>query len=826
MNTRAKLKQALSLCEKALERKPNERTAFLSERCGDDAELRRVVDSILVAIEGSDSFLDWPSDSRQRSMTGLHVGDFRVLERIAEGGMGTVYAGERADETFPQKVAIKFVHQQLLTNETIRRFDVERAILGGLRHPYIAQLIDGGTTADGLPYLIMEFVDGVPIDVYCDAEKLTLNERLKLTQKIALAVQAAHQNLIVHRDLKPSNVLVVADGIPKLLDFGIAKLVDPAAEVRGNTTVFGRQALTPDFASPEQILEGRVTTASDVYSLGILTYQLLTGSRPYSIDSTNIRGMIEFFESNTIAPMRQTLQHLDSNARDEVAKARSVSPDRMIRSVSNDLENIVAKALCADPRIRYASVHEFSEDIERYLNNRPIAARKSSVAYRASKFVARNKLGVAATSIAVVAVLTGMGVSLWQANNAQAQLVRAEAVSRYLSDILVSPSPNWDAAIQTGAEATISDVLLAAETQLDDDLLEYPEIRIELYHKIGEALSRMEDHDAAVRIMDKALLIAESEIPPQSEQLAISLYRHAYAQDNWGNHEAAIANYDAALALLQSLSSEPSVMKLYVLHDMAFAYRRIKRYQRALELQEEAVSDSHKLFGEGLLPIHTNGYNSLGVYQFDLGMLDEAERSFMVGLEAHELYADTTKMAGAFLDTWMSRIRVTQLDSEGALYYIESAVDRLTEVYGKNHREVRHRIALLSQQHVALGDLVSARDALQVFEDADPAIFDDASIWIYYSAAAAIALAEGDYELAVAHALKALTPEALDQMNILEEIELRLVLARAFAADDELSNASREFAAAASIAEAWLGPDAVYSKYVRSGSGEFLPASD
>lgn len=441
----AKSRNVLELCDQALSLDATARQDYLKEVCGDDIALRASVDSVLIAIEGAGGFLDVEAatpESRE-ALLGRVIGPYTVLEPLGEGGMGTVYKAERRVEDFLQTVAIKFVHGHMLARELIRRFEAERKILAGLSHPYIAALIDGGTTTDGIPYLVMEYVDGEPIDDYCNSRQLGLHARIKLLQKIATAVQAAHQNLIVHRDLKPSNVLITADGIPKLLDFGIAKLLPDgdALERDGNTTVFGRQALTPDYASPEQILENQVTTVSDVYSLGVLAYQLLAGERPYHLETLTQRGIISEVESLSVPKPSTRLGLIASpELRESIVNQRATSAIKLRRMLAGDLDTVLLCALQREPERRYASAAEFSADLQRYLDGQPINARPDSAGYRLQRFIGRNKLPVAAAGLVVLTLIGGLSATFMaylDAERARADAARRFSQVRELSNTLM-----------------------------------------------------------------------------------------------------------------------------------------------------------------------------------------------------------------------------------------------------------------------------------------------------------------------------------------------------------------------------------------------------
>jgi serine/threonine protein kinase len=330
-------------------------------------------------------------------LSGIPVGPYRLIREIGSGGMGTVFLAVRNDDAFQRRVAIKVLRRGMDTDAIVRRFRHERQILASLQHPYIAGLLDGGSTSDGLPYFAMEYVQGQNISDFCEARTLDTTARLELFRKVCAAVQYAHQNLIIHRDIKPANVLVTSDGTPKLLDFGIAKLVNP--EVGGQTlapTAAGLQLMTPDYASPEQVRGETVTTATDVYSLGVLLYELLTGRRPYELTSRSLADVAHVIcHAEPERPSTAVTQ--------PVRGATSPHTDRLRRRLAGDLDNIALKALSKEPDRRYASVDQFSEDVRRHLAGLPVIARKDTVGYRAAKFVRRNK-GVVAAGAATLIV--------------------------------------------------------------------------------------------------------------------------------------------------------------------------------------------------------------------------------------------------------------------------------------------------------------------------------------------------------------------------------------------------------------------------------------
>ncbi|MGI8432245.1 MAG: protein kinase domain-containing protein [Chthoniobacterales bacterium] len=395
-----------------------ERTAYLETQCGDDPELRREVEALVEADALTDDFTEQiesavptslPEEEGGEPMVGQQFGAYRVIREIGRGGLGTVYLAERADDEYRKEVALKLVRRGLDTEDILRRFRHERQILAQLDHPNIARLIDGGTTEEGLPYFVMEYVHGVALTQNCEREQLGTSERLNLFRKVCAAVSYAHQNLVIHRDIKPSNILVTAEGTPKLLDFGIAKILT-SEEDAFTQTLPALRVMTPEYASPEQIKGGMITTSSDVYSLGVLLYELLTGQKPYRLASHSA-------EEISRAITEQEPERPSTAAARPSAKQRSAIKNQ--QSLKGDLDNIVLMALRKEPERRYATVERFSEDIRRQLNGLPVSAHKDAFQYRTAKFVRRNKIGVTAALLVLLAVLGGIMATLWQAGVAQ-----------------------------------------------------------------------------------------------------------------------------------------------------------------------------------------------------------------------------------------------------------------------------------------------------------------------------------------------------------------------------------------------------------------------
>jgi tetratricopeptide (TPR) repeat protein/predicted Ser/Thr protein kinase len=398
---------------------PGKRDPFLNGACGGDEQLRREIEALLESDRAADGFIVDPparlladafGGSPDLSEAGRIIGQYKVRQRIGSGGMGAVYLAERADQQFQMEVAIKLIKRGMDTDSVIRRFQHERQILASLEHPNIARLLDGGTTDDGLPYFVMEYIKGERIDDYAERQSLSITARLELFRQVCGAVSYAHQNLVVHRDLKPSNVLVTPEGVPKLLDFGIAKIVQAGDGAEGLPTITAMPAMTPEYASPEQIEGTHATTLSDVYSLGSVLYQLLTGHPPYRLHN---RSPQEIAKAITTTQLEKPS-----------ARATRAEDGRRLRG---DLDNIILMAMRRDTARRYPSVEQFSEDIRRHLTGRPVMARADTLSYRAGKFLQRNKVGVAAAALLLFTLVGGIVATSRQAQRATVQEHRARA---------------------------------------------------------------------------------------------------------------------------------------------------------------------------------------------------------------------------------------------------------------------------------------------------------------------------------------------------------------------------------------------------------------
>ena len=437
--------QVREVVDAVLDLPPDQRSPYLDQACPLPA-VRRYVESLVVSYEQMGEFLGEPAlvshaeamaQSVADSWKGRRVGPYQVTEEIGEGGMGSVYRAIRVDDQYKKQVAIKVVRSGFDTRFALNRFKAERQILANLEHPNIARMLEGGSTEDGQPYFVMEYIQGQPLDQYCDNHKLTITERLRLFRTICSAVQYAHQNLVIHRDIKPNNILVNAEGVPKLLDFGIAKILTPDSTTSpAAQTMTMVQLLTPEYASPEQLLDESITTASDIYSLGVVLYELLTGNRPYRFTTRkpdDIARVVAEREpekpSASVVRMEESTGTASGSVLptpEDVSRTREGSPEKLRRRLSGDLDNIVLMALRKEPQRRYASVEQFSEDIRRHLDGLPVVARTDTFVYRSSKFLKRHTAGVTTAVLVALSLTVGLAFALREAQIARQQRVRAE----------------------------------------------------------------------------------------------------------------------------------------------------------------------------------------------------------------------------------------------------------------------------------------------------------------------------------------------------------------------------------------------------------------
>lgn len=603
-----------ALLERALEVEPEARGAFVRATAPNDPELIEAVLDLALVDSTSDpgwtpgehvlraAVLDRPDMEMDapESLLGARVGAYRLERVLGSGGMGSVYAADRIDESFERRVAVKVLKRAVATADVVARFRLERQILASLNHPSIAQLIDGGVTDDARPYLVMELVDGLRIDEWADRRRLGIEERVRLVVDVMEAVEHAHRHLVVHRDLKPSNILVRDDGTAKLLDFGIAKLVDDSDE-EGQETRTGRRFVTPEYAAPEQLLGESASTQTDVYSLGVLLYELLTGTRPYQRDGngTILEQVVEGGEPtapSAAVPPGNTRGSVEPRGLgpDSVYSARGTTPSALRKRLRGDLDAILVRALRARPSERYANVSAFREDLERHLNGRPVRARGDARGYRLRTFVRRHRWAVSGTAAASL-LITGSAIGLaFQrgslieqrriAEDARDRAASEAETARATTDFLVDLFRASDPSERMGDTLTARALLERGAERLEVGLREQPEVRADLLGTLGQVHVALGRFDEGVELQERALRLAEELDLPDRVRVE-RLMGLADAYDQRHEYEASADGYREAAALARELADTASIAESLI--RLGSALSRLDRPDEA-EIQVRA----------------------------------------------------------------------------------------------------------------------------------------------------------------------------------------------------------------------------------------------
>lgn len=702
---------------------PDERAALLEKQCRDDAALRQEVEALLAADAQTTSFGEqpafvipedlFPQESEER-LAGRRFGVYQVIREIGRGGLGAVYLAARADDEYRKEVAIKLIRRGLDTDDILRRFRTERQILAQLDHPNIARLIDGGTTDDGLPYFVMEYVKGEPITASCELHSLKLTDRLKLFRKVCAAVTYAHQNLVVHRDLKPSNILVTAEGEPKLLDFGIAKLLSAEGELL-TQTLPALRVMTPDYASPEQMHDEKLTTASDVYSLGVILYELLSGEKPYRLTS-----------------------HRPGEAARVIAEEEPPRPSSKRKSLRGDLDRIVLMAMRKEPGRRYSSAAELSEDIRRYLEGHPITARPDAFFYRTRKFISRNKLGAAAAAALLLSLIGGIFATTWQARRATAQArvaaeqrdlaqrekINAERVSAFLQNVLLLADPSWvRGSGARGRELTAERLLEIAATRAHEELADQPATLAGVLRSVGSsyrALGEYQRAEAALRESRDLFARASGEATWDTTNATYNLAQTLLQE---GRFAEAAPLFREVLAFARehtNRADDDQVLLLCgILNDYSVLLRSQGQPAAAEELLREALQFAPRWRGarRAIVGIHMTGLGLARQQQDDLAEAEKLEREAVA--ELRRLPGGERVELGQTL-IFLGQVLTARGKFEEAERSITDGLAICERVLGSTHPSIALGQTRLAQLHYARGDLNEAirvaQSAIDIFE--------------------------------------------------------------------------------------------------------------
>ena len=779
-------------------------------------------------------------------LIGSNIGPYRVLGKLGEGGMGEVVLAERADEQFQQRVAIKLVRRGMLSRHVQSRLRLERQILAKLDHPNIARLLDGGTTTSGVPYIVMEYVEGEPIDAYCNRRNLDIKQRLRLFQIICGAVHRAHQNLIVHRDLKSSNILVTADGTVKLLDFGIAKLLD---ENQATHTLAVTHAdyrmMTPSHASPEQIRGEIITTASDIYGLGVLLYELLTGCSPYALHGNRLAEVEQAIcEHPALAPTEAIRQrkHRAPTEVDTITQQRAVSLGKLTRELRGELQHIMLMALRKEPERRYSSVEQFAADVQRYLDGMPLIARPDTWSYRTRKFIVRHAVGVSVSTLLVLLLTSFTIITLMISRQVQEEREASDLVTEYTLDLFRQSTPSAARGRDIGAR----ELLYRGSKRAMAELSDKPKVQARILNGIGSSLYQVGDVASARQLIESALakrrllgndadvaesLVALSEVLLDEDRkdeaevtvrAALRIYetlshidvahvgkalcRLGRIQQEQRQYPQAKTSYEKCHDIYVKRFGKDSLALTEPLDFLARIYSLQREYPTAAIYQRRVLALDRQLLGADSLE-YASDLQNLATTLHGLGQLDEAEEMYRQALTQLQRIkgAESTDAIDAMSNlAWLLKDK-SQFDEAERL---STEVVRLDQkIRGPNHSVLVTHVTRLASIVLARRDLVRAegiyREALAIAERAPtPDMFVRGFTLMGLSRLLIEAGRASEAEPLLAQALK----DYADPTASYEYALARAIQARAWATQGDVKRAAPQLESSYAVIEARVGP--------------------
>ena len=709
-----------------LDTAPELRWHRLEELCERDDALREAVARLLRAAEAPGSLVDPDSGWSDGLWSGLAeemaggesalgagslIGAYRIVGEIGRGGMAVVYKAERADGELQRAVALKVLKLGLDTEDMVRRFEQERQILADLDHPHIARLFDAGRTRDGRPFFVMELVEGRPIDRYCDAHRLTVEQRLELVCVAAQAVDYAHRHLVVHRDLKPSNILVNDAGEVKLLDFGIAKLLD--ARAAGTAPELPAQTvrlMTPEYASPEQIRGERVSTASDVYQLGLLLYALLCGRGPYPPAQRTLAELERVICEQPPLRLSEAVLHADGSragaaapGADAIGEARGASTGRLRRRLRGDLETIALKALSKEPGRRYGSADRFAQDLRRHLRGLPVSARADTWFYHARKFVRRHAIG---TGAAVVGLGLLAGMALFhttriqdERDRARAEAAKALQISQFLTDLFRGADPR----VARGTELTARELLDRGAEQVERKLTGQPDVQADLLRVLARTYRELGTYEAADRLLSHALELRRGDVAAAPAQWVGLLIEFGKLRGMQGRFKDARALFEEAVGVPVGTSAaalSESAESLRALGDLLMG--QFGEYANAKPMLDRALAIEESVSGESSEAV-ARILHSLGAFHFEVGDLVQAEQAYarIYRIYQHEFGPKHPLAGTALISLAFVRLEQGELDGLEAMY--RQGLEILEHAYGPEHAVVATALNNLATLLIRLG---------------------------------------------------------------------------------------------------------------------------
>ncbi len=704
--------QIQALFDSALEQDPPKRITFLKAACKDDLELYNEVASLLASDQQINSLVDGQaldavtvSDNMmvEPARTGERIGPYKLIKKLGQGGMGIVYLAERVDGQFEQQVALKLIKRGMDSEMIVRRFLAERQILARLDHPNIARLLDGGMTENGQPYFAMEYVEGIPLIPYCNAKKLSLKKRLALFQDVCQTVQYAHNNLIVHRDLKPGNILVSREGRIKLLDFGIARVLSsedgPAQTVY---TQAGQRVLTPEYAAPEQLTGQPVTTQTDVYALGVILYELLTGLRPLKITSHS-PAEVETIVT-TQAPAKPSVQVQQNN---RFPDTHALTQEKASRLLRGDLDTICLKALHKEPARRFNAAEELRQDIDRHLQGLPVTARPDALMYRVNKFYGRHKTGVLAAMLALLVLATVVALYTIRLGEARTVAEQEAANAAQTADFLQSLFAASNPLVAQGDTLNARHMLEAGAARIADELADQPAVQASLLKVIGDAYNSLGLYPRAEASYTEALAFTRETQGAGSADEALLLKDLAGIRHSLSDFPTADSLEQLTLDIQKKIYGEEHPEIAATILNMASTQRSMGNYEAAIPLYEQAVAMNEKLLPKDD-PELSWSINSLGWAYYNLGRYDDAAAAYAraediqrthLGAEHPDLAATLNNFGGLLWSTG---------DFEAGEPKVRESLEIRRSLYGEEHPETMQSMNNLATLLFRKGEIDAA----------------------------------------------------------------------------------------------------------------------
>ncbi len=802
----------------SLDRSQDDRDAFITRACGDDQTLASEVRSLLQAHQASEGFLETPvlraepGGGGEDPALGKEIGAYRIVEQIGSGGMGRVYLAERADGEFDQRVAIKLILRGAFDEEALRRFRTECRVLARLEHPNIARMIDGGLTSDGTPYITMEYIDGQPIDKYCEQHALDLRKTLRLFLGVCAAVEHVHRHSTIHRDIKPSNVLVDREGNVKLVDFGIARALDAAEGQGSDRTATANQVLTPQYASPEQLRGEMLSTASDVYSLGVVLYRLLTGNVPFRDHGTSLsRFERTVSQDEPVAPSQMVRREpAGADTSRGVSESRTVS-----RELRGDVDTIVLMAIRKEPERRYASVAAFSDDIRRYLDGRPVHAQPDTFSYRTAKFVRRNAGMVIAGALLFAVLVASTIIGFWLYLGAEdarrvAEAAREEAESNARSaqaatDFLVDIFKQSDPDVTGGKDLTAGE-LLAIGTERLDTLKDEPRARVRLLRTISEIYRRRGDVDKARELGEQAVTLSRVALDDPFET-AQSLTAYGILLTVIREHETALHAFLEAESLTVSSVGADDDSMARILNCVGIAYLGLGDLGAALPYMERSAAARESVIGSDD-PEMAYYWVNLAELNREAGNYQAAEPLYTQALAVRERHLDPMHPQIGFACLAFGAFLNSTKQYQKARETLERSRDIHTTSLGKRHLRVATSSWELGRAYAALGEKTLAEDSFNLAISIYDETYGPDGPWAAEAICglAGLRLDAGNYDAARELYQRAHDLWAEHSGDDYHKLAEPLVgLAQVAAAEGKADDAERRFAEALSICEAGLG---------------------